>query len=68
MHAGAERESGAVGELYPWEQDRKLYTEVMNHGVHHLRMELFRDKRDRDLLQVWLRVVSELRSVLDSSR
>jgi len=36
----------------PWETDRDLFVEVMNHGRFFLNMQLFHDVRDRDQMKV----------------
>jgi hypothetical protein len=37
---------------FPWENDRELFMEVMNHGRFFLNMQLFQDVRDRDQMKV----------------
>ena len=37
---------------FPWENDRNLFLEVMNHGRFFLNMQLFSDVRDRDQMKV----------------
>ena len=42
----------AARAAFPWEFDRDLYMEVLNHGRYFLQMELFQDIRDRIQMQV----------------